>query len=302
MDETDVALCRLLIYNSRMPYSELAEALGISVQSAHRRVQALVSSGSLGRFLASFSVLAFRGIWVMVHGRSRAPSLYKALEELEKEPGMDMALVAGDKYLYISGVVLDPNRIHRFVAAVTRTAQLDDPEVGVVQFPLPTDGAEPVVYPMDVRIVQALKEDARRPVTELAKELGVAPRTVTRHLDRLNKEMLVHFSVELFLNRSSDLFSALHLTVKKGEDREKVAVAMVRQLANREIITYSFADRPDRLIVLFWSPDIKTINDMVADLERSGVFEEVRPNLILDGRYYTSLRDLTPPVRGEARR
>lgn len=26
MDETDVALCRLLVYNSRTPYSELAKA------------------------------------------------------------------------------------------------------------------------------------------------------------------------------------------------------------------------------------------------------------------------------------
>jgi len=301
MDETDVALIRLLVYNSRMSYSELAEALGISVQSAHRRVQALVSSGAIGRFPAAFSVVAHRGIWVMVHGRSLAPSLYKALGELEKESGMDMVLVAADKYLYISGVVLDPNRINRFVTAVTRTAKLDDPQVGVVQFPVPIGEVEPVIYPMDVRIVQALKDDARRPVTEIAKELGVAPRTVTRHIDRLSKEMLVHFSTELFLNRSSDLFAALHLTVRKGEDREKVATAMVKQLAMREIITYTFGDRPDQLIVLFWSPDIRSINDLVADLERSGVFEEVRPNIILDARYYSGLRDATPPVRGEAR-
>jgi DNA-binding Lrp family transcriptional regulator len=40
MDETDVALCRLLVYNSRTPYSELAKALDTSVQNVHRRVQA----------------------------------------------------------------------------------------------------------------------------------------------------------------------------------------------------------------------------------------------------------------------
>jgi len=152
-----------------------------------------------------------------------------------------------------------------------------------------------------VKIVEILKEDARRPVREVAKELGVAPRTITRHIDRLAREMLVHFSVEMYMDRANGLFAALHLTIRKGQDREKIAVAMVRRLASREIITYSFADRPDRLIVLFWVPHIRDLNDMVADLEMSDMFEEVRPNLIIDGRYYTGLSGSVPPLRGMAR-
>lgn len=62
MDETDVALCRLLVYNSRTPYSELAKALDTSVQNVHRRVQALMASGTLTNFNAAFSILAARGI------------------------------------------------------------------------------------------------------------------------------------------------------------------------------------------------------------------------------------------------
>ncbi|KQM11794.1 hypothetical protein AOA80_06160 [Methanomassiliicoccales archaeon RumEn M1] len=299
MDETDVALCRLLVYNSRTPYSELAKALDTSVQNVHRRVQALMASGTLTNFNAAFSILAARGIWIMVHGRSLAPSSYKVLEELKKVPGMDMAMVATGKYMYLSGVVSDPNRMGDFVSSVTRTAQLSSPEVGVVQFPLPLPGSEPVVYPMDVRIVHALSKDSRRLVTEVAEELEVAPRTVRRHIERLDREMLVHFSVELYLNRTSDLFTALHLTVEGGQDREKAAMAMIKQLALREIITYNFGDRPEQFIMVFWSPSIGSLNEAIADLERSGVFEEVCPRLILDARYYEGARSLTLPVRGK---
>jgi DNA-binding Lrp family transcriptional regulator len=299
MDETDVALCRLLVYNSRTPYSELAKALDTSVQNVHRRVQALITSGSLANFNAAFSVLAVKGIWLMVHGRSGAPSVNKVLEDLKKVPGMDMAMISTGKYMYLTGVVRDPNRIGEFVASVTRTAKLSSPEIGVVQFPLPLPGNEPVVYPMDMKLVSALSKDSRRPVTELAEELGVAPRTVRRHIDRLNREMLVHFSLELYLNRTSDLFTALHLTVKKGQELEKAAMAMIKQLALREIITYNFGDRPEQFIVVFWSPTIGDLNETIADLEKSGMFEEVCPNLILDARYYDGVRALTPPVRGK---
>ena len=201
--------------------------------------------------------------------------------------------------MYLTGVVQDPNRIGEFVSSVTRAAKLSEPEIGVVQFPLPLPGNEPIIYPMDVMLVRALSKDSRRSVAELAKELEVAPRTVRRHIDRLSKDMLAHFSLELHLNRTSDLFPALHLTVKGGQDKEKAALAMIKQLALREIITFNFGDRPEQFIVVFWSSSIGDLNETIADLEKSGMFEEVRPNLILDARYYEGARALTPPVRGK---
>lgn len=297
MDETDVAICRQLIYNSRMSYSELADAVGISVQSAHRRVQDLVEGGVIHGFKAAFSLLAHRGIWVLVDGRSEAASLYKVLDRLEPVPGMDMVMVGCEKHLYISGVVLDPTKVNKFVSRVSEIAELDRPEVGMVFIPLLKGQEDPAIYPMDVRIIEALKDNARKPVTELARELGVAPRTVTRHIDRLMREQLVHFSIDFHAESSSDLFSALHLRVKKGQDREKVGVAIVKRLAAREVITYYFGDKPDQMIVVFWSPSIREIDEIVADLERSEVFEDVSPNLIMDVRYYPGGTSAVPKLR-----
>ena len=120
-----------------------------------------------------------------------------------------------------------------------------------------------------------------------------------RMQEPLNREMLVHFSLELYLNRTSDLYAALHLTMKGGQDKEKAALAMIKQLALRELITYNFGDRPEQFIVVFWSPSIGDLNETIADLEKSGTFEEVCPNLILDARYYEGARAMTPPMQGK---
>lgn len=109
MDETDVALCRLLIYNSRMPYSELGKVLGISVQSAHRRVQDLISSGVIAKFPAAFSGRAYRSTWVLVHGRSEANSVNDVLDELGRDKEMDMAMVASGNYLYVGARFWTPD-------------------------------------------------------------------------------------------------------------------------------------------------------------------------------------------------
>lgn len=301
MDETDIALCRYLIYNSRMPYSDLAKAVDISVQSAHRRVQSLVEEGIIGKFTAAFAPRAYQAAWVLIYGRSEAPSVSKVLEELNNDRNMDMAMVASGKYLYISGAVRDPGKINRFTTTVTKAAQLSKPSVGIVYNPLIMDHeSEPVVYPMDVKIVEALREDARKPVSDLAEELGVAPRTVTRHIDRLNREMLVHFGYEWYPQKSGDIITALHLTVRKGKEREKVAAALVKRLAMREIITYSFADRPDFMITLVWSPSLLDLNNLVGELEKDDMYEEIIPNIIMDARYYQGLKAEIPPTLSTA--
>ncbi|MDW5562225.1 MAG: Lrp/AsnC family transcriptional regulator [Methanomassiliicoccus sp.] len=297
MDETDVALCRLLIFNSRLPYSELAKALDISVQSAHRRVQDLIASGTISGFTTAFSARAYRSTWVLVHGRSEAGSMRTVLGELNGEREMDMAMLGSGNYLYIAGSVMDPGKINRFTSGVAKTAKLVRPQVGIVYNPALMDvEEEAIVYPMDVRIVTALKDDARRPVTEVAKDLGVAPRTVNRHIERLLRGNLVHFAIGWYPQMSGDVVAALHLKVRPDRDRERVAAALVRRLATREIITYSFSDRPESIICMAWSPSLLALNQLVRELEDDGMFDEIVPNVILDARYYMGIKGTVPPI------
>jgi DNA-binding Lrp family transcriptional regulator len=223
------------------------------------------------------------------------------LDELDRDREMDMVMVASGNYLYIAGSVLDPGRVNRFTSFVTKTAKLARPQVGIVYNPALMDiEEEAAVYPMDVKIVNALRSDSRRPVTEVAKELGVAPRTINRHIDRLLREKLVHFAIGWHPQMSGDIVAALHLRVRRDRDREKVAAALVARLAMRELITYSFSDRPDSLICLVWSSSIQGLNLLVRELEDDRVYEEIVPQVILDARYYEGIKATTPQVRGKA--
>jgi DNA-binding Lrp family transcriptional regulator len=43
MDNTDIVLCQLLLGNSRLSYSELADKLNLSVTATHKRIQDLIA-------------------------------------------------------------------------------------------------------------------------------------------------------------------------------------------------------------------------------------------------------------------
>jgi len=50
MDKTDIILCQMLLGNSRLSYSELADTLNLSVTAVHKRIQDLVESGVIRKF------------------------------------------------------------------------------------------------------------------------------------------------------------------------------------------------------------------------------------------------------------
>jgi DNA-binding Lrp family transcriptional regulator len=138
---------------------------------------------------------------------------------------------------------------------------------------------------LDLKIISALKYNARRPTAELAEDLGVAPRTVTRHIERLRKETLVHFGLPFRPEVTGDTFAIIHLKVKESVDKERVALAMVKHMASCSIISYSFGNIPDLVLCIVWAPNLKELREMCHDLSSEGVFRSVDPNILLDASY-----------------
>src|SRR5512136_124150 len=82
MDETDLALCQILIVNSRLPHRELAERLGLSVQAVHRRIQALVEEGVIRAFTTHISASYLNAVQAYIFGTPALTSFKEVVEKL----------------------------------------------------------------------------------------------------------------------------------------------------------------------------------------------------------------------------
>lgn len=74
MDDLDIAICKALMKDARMPYRLLGRTVGISSVAAHKRVQELMASGIIDGFRAEIDIRALRGASVMVFGHSEMAS------------------------------------------------------------------------------------------------------------------------------------------------------------------------------------------------------------------------------------
>jgi DNA-binding Lrp family transcriptional regulator len=277
----------MLMWDSRLTYSELAGAVGVSVQTVHRRVKALSEQGVILGFEASVSLPAVNGVWVTIFGTSKADSVEKAVAALVKDDRTDMVFTASGKMLYVHGALRRLSDLEGYTRFVQKVGSMPDAQIGIMgevpQVPLALE--RPVLYPLDLKIISALKNDARRPTADLAEELGVAPRTVTRHIERLRKETLVHFGLPFRPEVTGDTFSMIHLKVRESVEKEKVALAMVKHMGSRSIISYSFGNIPDLVLCIVWTHNVKELREMCQNLESEGTFRSVDPNILLDARY-----------------
>ena len=56
MDETGLILSKLLLFDYLMPYLALADALGLSVNAVHKRIQSMVEESVIRGFTTKFSL------------------------------------------------------------------------------------------------------------------------------------------------------------------------------------------------------------------------------------------------------
>ncbi len=283
-----MALSRMLMRNSRTPYSELGKELGLSPQMVHRRVQHLMDVEIVRGTYAALSFKAMRAMWVVVHGWSKANSMDEAAKELRSDPHVAIMQVASGNYVYVHGNVNDAVGLAELVSSVQRSTRLSEPQVGIVH--TPTSDHSGLSY-MDLRIVKALANDTRRPVNEIAEELGTTAKTVRRRLDRLIREDLVQLSINWQPDTMGDMVSQIHLVLKDGVPNEKAAYLMIKKYAPGIIRSYTFSNLPGLIVLTYCNRNAREMQDTCRELEAEGIFTSVVPNVIRAIYHYPEHRE-----------
>lgn len=273
MDETDLRICVLLIQNARTPYRDMADRLGISVQAVHRRVQDLVDAGVLGAFRARVSAESLGAVSVDMLGVAGETDLDILSERLKEDDRVSTIYASSGRTFFISGSLRSVSELGGYVERVSERAGMRDPIVGILSLGRVGDttvgqggGADRSLTPLDRRIIAALRDDARRPVEEIALELRIASSTARRRLQRLMDDRLIDLTVDLYPGRMPGIVSLLWMRVRPGTDRLALAKEITDRYGPRVLLFGSYGNLPEVLPMLVWSRTLAEQSDMEAEL------------------------------------
>jgi DNA-binding Lrp family transcriptional regulator len=314
MDDTDRELLVLISQNPRMHFRELAKRLEISRQAVHRRVQALTECGVMKPSIAMVSFSFLDAVSVAVWGFSKTTSMEKTLDRLGEGDRTRRVVVAGGNYLYVIGFLRNISELDNYVEFVRRTAEIPETVVGIYNvenddlMPYSVDGSRSQKHgdidlsALDFKIIGSLRDDARRPMAEIAKMVGVSTKTVRRHLENLTSRGALDMSVPMDMTLGGDLFMVMHVNLKYGADKRDVGRRLLSKHYFKDQYIRTHSNLPSLLAWVLWSDKISEVRRALKETSEDKDVTSVMINFAYMERIYKTWRDRLPEFEAQARR
>lgn len=290
MDPTDLALCKLLLENSRIPIRELADKLGLSVAAVHARIQGLRDEGIIKAFTARIGLAPLGVTTVLVWGISRAVSSERLVEQLRRDGHVYWVAFGGAGLVYVGTYLRSAAELDGIVSFVAKEAEISDPTVGI----LPAGGGlpeKPILDRTDSRILRSLHRDARKSIADVAEELGLSAKTVGRRLGRMTAQGSAELSMEWYPDAANDVISMWHLDLGPSATREEALALLANRYGPNLLFTMPLSNLPRFVLAATWTGSMKELKDLQARMGREKLFARVVPNILYTGRILDTWRD-----------
>ncbi len=289
MDETDITLCRLLQTDSRAPYHELAGRLGLSINAVHKRIKELTERGIIRAFRARPSLEAVGAVTVWVYGRSDSDT-DQVRARLQKNDSTYWAAFSGGGYVYVGGYLGDVSGLANFSEFVKAQAGIAEPTVGILPS-MPKRPAADNLKPLDYEIIRHLNRDSRKPLSDVAKEVGVSSKTVRRRLDWMTEERLIDLTIDWYPDESNDIIALCHVGLSPDIDRVRLSSTLAERFGPKTLFSFPFANLPNQLVTFLWTNSMKQMEGLKEEIRSVAGVKTVALNVLQTGYIFDTWRD-----------
>ena len=279
MDKIDLSLIMMLLQDSRTPYRDLAERLGLSVNAVHRRIQELVTAGVIKHFNTKIRLEAFSGVSVLINGKLLGGNSDK-YEAIGAHEYIYWVSLAGDNKLYIGGYLPSVNDLDKLLGFLKEQG-LTDTEYGIEPI-TEYNGSVKIedLDTLDYQILEYLQNDARMNTSDIATELEVSARTVRRRVTAMDESGLIHCSLEWYPSASKDIISMLDIDLREGVEKEQRRWELFAKYMPNFLYPFTFINIGCLVSALVWTDTMRSLQELTNSLLFEPDIVSVTPNIV----------------------
>jgi len=283
MDEIDLFIIRNLLENSRLTFRKLADMTDMSVSAIHKRIRNLEDDGIINAYVARPSILALKYLWVAIFGTSNAKSLDLVSKELGQHENISMVSITGGKFLYIKAYLRDISELQEYSSYVSRVAHISDPSIGIVNVPYITI-PEPLTR-IDYKILKTLNREARKPITEIADDIGISAKTVRKRLNRMIEHKLVSFTIQWTPMYENSYFTLFYLFLNEGTNLNSTIQHLNKKFSRNIAYCLTFSNIPNLILLFTLTRTSKDSQRIQEELLTEG-FKDIIPHIFISIKWY----------------
>lgn len=216
---------------------------------------------------------------VLIYGSCKTNDLDKAYIKLGEHVNVNSVTVSSDNYLIIYAH-LEIQDLDSLVSFVRKTAKMTEPTIGLHTvynsrvrhdfFNLKgpdEDEFLPEVSnsSIDYLIVDSIKNNSRKTVTEISDEIGVSSKTVRRRLNRMIEKNLIHCTIDFFPDKSGDITANIIVKMKSAvsdDEKEKIVEKLKEEFGIKIVYHWVFSNLPNEIIILIFIHSMKELQEI----------------------------------------
>ena len=290
MDEIDFKISMFLMADSRIPYKDFAEMFHISVNSIHKRIKSLVDSKIIQGFKTRLGFANFNNITnIVMFGIPNAKNKKELMDELGRNENVYSVTRASGNMFYMQAYIRNNSELDYLVSYIRKTGDINELKVGI-------DRNSPTFYSSnkkslsntDYLIIDSLKNNSRKNISDIANELNISTKTVSRRLDNLIQSHLVQFYLEWYPDNSGQILSIIILKLKPEliiNDTEFID-NLKKKYGSKIISTWSFSNLPNIKLIKIWTETMRELQELESSLLSDERYESVEITVLLYGKMY----------------
>jgi DNA-binding Lrp family transcriptional regulator len=296
MDEIDISISLILMANSRIPYKELAQKFDMSVNSIHKRVKSLVDLRVIQGFKAKLGFVNFPGITnIVIFGFSDIRQKKELINKLGKNEFIYNVTQGSGNSFYIHAYLRSIGELDSLVSFIRKVGNLTDLIIGIdkdmppialeeLNFKPPTD--------LDYLIINSLKNNSRKSISDIALEVGASTKTIRRRLDRLTENFLVQFQIDWYPDKTGIIMSMINLKLEQNQiiDDKELDYKLKKKLGSKVLIIWSFSNLPNLKFLSIWTHSMKELQEIQSML-LSENYEKVDLTVLIGGKMFPTWID-----------
>ncbi|MDX1798856.1 MAG: winged helix-turn-helix transcriptional regulator [Candidatus Lokiarchaeia archaeon] len=272
MDDKDLELLKLLLFDGRMTYELLAKKLKLTPYLVKKKIQNLVDMGVIMKFTTNLNFLLFqKSVCYTLAELKQGTDQQELIERLGKLDEVTGGAISLQNKMQIIHIYSDDYEFKKNLEKFMQHDEILNNENFILLIPPNLGFKNTRLIKTDWKIINSIKDNCRKTDIEIANELGISSKTVKRRLDYLRENNIIIFMIDLDTS-AADFLS--YLLIVKFQKIASESLNKVGKIVKNYFYMWKVANQ-EAFIYTVFIEKLRDIDEQVKEIEKVPYVKEV---------------------------
>lgn len=272
MDEKDLEILKLLLFDGRMTYESIAKKVKLTPYLVKNRIKLLVDLGVIMKFVTNLNFLIFKKsvcyTLADVKPNTDQQELIERIGQLDEVSGGAISL---QNKMQIIHIYSDDYDFKKNLEKLMEFEEIQNMENFILLIPPSLGFKSERLNKTDWKIINSIKDNCRKSDVEIANELGISSKTVKRRLKYLRENNIILFMIDLDTS-AADFLS--YLLIVKFQRIAAESLSKVMKIVKNYFYMWRVANQEAFIFTVFIDK-LRDIDEQVKEIKEIPYVKEV---------------------------